>query len=450
MLTHKGTQTLETPRLLLRRAEMADAQAMFDNWASDPEVTHFLTWPPHADVDVTRSVLQGWIDGYEGGDYYQWMIVPKELGQPVGSLCATVGKESTGTLELGYCMGKAWWHQGIMPEAAGAVIDFLFDEVNAQRIEARHDVRNPRSGGVMKKCGMKYEGTTRKANRSMLGLCDCALYAILREDRERPAHFMEDFHTGDDTELVQEFYRRADEDSRLTKSQSAQVEFLTTVKYIEQTLAPGARILDVGAGTGAYSLYLARKGYQVSALELSQRNLAVFREKLTADDRIELAQGNALDLSRYPDASFDGVLLFGPLYHLHAEEDRLTCIREARRVCRPGGRIFFAFISNDIVILTMQQEHDDYLLHGDYDKETFRLEDHPFVFHTVDRCRELLARGGVEIEREIASDGLSELLHGLIDRMDAASFRQYLRFHLYLCEKKELLGASNHLLFIGR
>lgn len=450
MLTHKGTQTLETPRLLLRRAVTEDAQAMFENWANDPDVTHFLTWPPHESVEVTRAVLQSWAEGYRQDDYYQWMIVPKDLGQPIGSLCATVRKESTDALELGYCLGRTWWHQGIMLEAVNAVIDFLFDQVNAQRVEAKHDIRNPRSGGVMKQCGMKYEGTTRGGDRNNQGICDCACYAILRTDRGKPAHFMDDFHGRDDTELVQELYRRADEDSRLTRSQSAQVEFLTTVKYIEDTLPAGAKILDVGAGTGAYSLYLARKGYQVSALELSERNCAVFREKLTADDKIELTQGNALDLSRYPDASFDAVLLFGPLYHLHSEADRLQCIREARRVCRRGGKIFFAFISHDMVILTMQQAHDDYLLHGDYDKATFRLDDRPFVFHTVDDCRALLARGGVELEREVAADGASELLGGMIDRMDADSFRQYLRYHFYLCEKKEFLGMSNHLLFIGR
>ncbi len=143
------------------------------------------------------------------------------------------------------------------------------------------------------------------------------------------------------------------------------------------------------------------------------------------------------------------MLLFGPLYHLHSDGDKLQAIREAMRVCKPGGKLFFAFISNDIVILTMQQEHPRYLLEGDYDKDTFRLDDFPFVFHTVQRCRELLARAGVRICGEVASDGVSELLKDLINGMDEDTYRQYLRYHFYLCEKPECLGMSNHLLFIG-
>lgn len=113
------------------------------------------------------------------------------------------------------------------------------------------------------------------------------------------------------------------------------MEFLTTVKYIKEYLRPGMRILDIGAG--AYSLYFARQGYAVSALELADANVAAFRERLTAEDTVDLTQGNALDLSRYGDGSFDIVLLLGPLYHLHSEGDRLRCIAEARRVCRPGA-----------------------------------------------------------------------------------------------------------------
>lgn len=262
-------------------------------------------------------------------------------------------------------------------------------------------------------------------------------------------HYMDDYEIQDDTALVQEVYRRFDEDSRLNRSKAARVEFLTNVRYIEKYLKQGDRILDIGAGVGQYSLYFARCGYQVSALELADSNIEAFRKKLDGVTNIDLQQGNALDLSRYPDASFDVVLLFGPLYHLHKEKDRLRCIAEARRVCKPEGKLFFAFIANDIVVLTMFNEHPDYFLNGAYDKRSFRLYDFPFVFHTVDACRKLLSKGGIRILHEVASDGVSELMQEKINAMDEESYAQYLCYHAYICEKPECLGMSNHLLFIG-
>ncbi len=448
MLKHKGTQTLETQRLILRKAMEEDAQAMYENWAADPEVTKFLTWPAYTSLEFAKKRIQIWIGEYKNGDNYQWMIVPKDLGQPIGSISVVAKDDQAGKAELGYCIGRAWWHQGIMTEALQAVMDYLFDEVGLDLLEARHDPNNPHSGAVMRKCGMNYVGRELRAHRNNQGICDLDRYALRREDRPRK-HFMDHFIPKDDEDLVQEIYRRFGEETRLTKSQAARVEFLTTVKYIEKYLEPGAKILDIGAGTGIYSLYFARKGYPVCALELAESNLAVFRSKLTNDLPIDLVQGNALDLSRYKDRSFDIVLLLGPLYHLHSHRDKLQCIREARRVCKPGGKIFFAFISNDIVFLTMQQEHPDYFLKGAYDKQTFRLEDYPFVFHTVDRCRELLREGGVRICHEVASDGVSELLKDLINDMDGACYEQYLRYHFYICEKPECIGMSNHLLFVG-
>lgn len=114
-----------------------------------------------------------------------------------------------------------------------------------------------------------------------------------------------------------------------------------------------------------------------------------------------------------------------------------------------GGKLFLGFISNDMVLLTMFNERPGYFLDGDYDKETFRCDDHPFVFHTLDDCRTLLQRAGVRVLREVAADGVSELMKVKLDAMDAPSFAQYLRFHYYTCEKPEHLGASNHLLFVG-
>lgn len=250
-------------------------------------------------------------------------------------------------------------------------------------------------------------------------------------------------------EQISRTYEIFDENSRLNCSKSARVEFLTTVKYIEQYLTPTSKILDIGAGAGEYSLYFSKNGYSVSAIELSDNNIKAFKDKITPDCPVALVQGNAMDLSIYDDKSFDIVLLFGPLYHLHHEADRQTCISEAKRVCKDDGTIFFAFISHDMVIATELGYNPGFFNSNQYNHETLRLEDFPFVFFTVDECRKMLNDGGISIVKEIASDGLSELLAEKINTLDEYSYSQYLRYHFYCCEKPELLGHSNHLLFIG-
>ena len=252
-----------------------------------------------------------------------------------------------------------------------------------------------------------------------------------------------------ESERVNRTYDIFNEDVRLNHSKAARVEFLTTVRYIEKYLREGDKILDIGAGAGEYSLYFARNGYKVSALELADANIAAFKKKLTPEDKIDLVQGNALDLSCYADKSFNIVLLFGPLYHLKNDEDKHRCISEAKRVCKDNGKIFFAFISNDFVFLTEFEYDVNYFSSGDYNRETFKLNDFPFVFHTVDAARKLLVDGGVNLLHEVASDGASELLAARINKMSDEDYAQYLRYHFYICEKPELLGMTNHLLFIG-
>lgn len=184
MLTHKGTRTLHTARLTLRRFEIGDAQAMYANWASDEEVTKYLTWPAHSSPEVSQTVLRDWSANYAREDYYQWAIVLRENGdEPIGSISVVAQNEQVRKAHIGYCIGRRWWHQGITSEALKVVIDFLFDEVGMQRIEAIHDPNNPNSGGVMRKCGMQFEGTLRQSSRNNQGICDANWYAILATDR---------------------------------------------------------------------------------------------------------------------------------------------------------------------------------------------------------------------------------------------------------------------------
>ena len=183
-MNHCGTQKLETERLLLRRFAASDADAMYKNWASDPEVTRFLTWPTHKSTEVTRQVLETWLPLYEKPDYYHWVITQKESGdEPIGSIHGLVN-EDLELIQIGYCLGKAWWNRGIMSEAAGAVIGFFFEEVGANCICSYHDPKNPHSGMVMKHCGMQYEGTRRAADRNNTGICDASYYSILRTEYE--------------------------------------------------------------------------------------------------------------------------------------------------------------------------------------------------------------------------------------------------------------------------
>ena len=183
-MRHCGTKRLETERLVLRRFVAEDAAAMFRNWASDSAVTNYLTWPAHKSVEVSQALLAYWIPSYRNDNYYQWAIVLKENGdEPIGSISAVGVNDDLSIIHIGYCLGRAWWHRGVMSEALNALIGFFFDQVEANRIESRHDPRNPHSGMVMKKCGMRYEGTLRSSDRNNQGICDASWYGILKSDR---------------------------------------------------------------------------------------------------------------------------------------------------------------------------------------------------------------------------------------------------------------------------
>ena len=181
-MNHRGTVELETDRLILRRFVYEDAGAMYTNWAHDPEVTKYLRWYAHSSLEATRSVVHQWIGGYMRMDNYLWAIVPRDVGEPIGSISVVKYDTSTSMVHVGYCIGQQWWNQGYTSEALIRLVRFFFEDVGVNRIEALHDPRNPNSGKVMMKAGMVFEGTMRQADWNNLGICDASIYAILAQD----------------------------------------------------------------------------------------------------------------------------------------------------------------------------------------------------------------------------------------------------------------------------
>jgi len=182
-MKHLGTVQLETERLILRRFNISDTQAIFDNWAKDDEVTKYLMWPAHTSIEITKSLQERRMEHYINDKFYQWAIILKENGdEPIGIISIVDMKEDIDMMQIGYTIGRKWWNQGITSEAFKEVIRFLIEEVGVKRIESRHDPRNPNSGKVMLKCGLLYEGTLRKADRNNQGICDTCMYGLLAED----------------------------------------------------------------------------------------------------------------------------------------------------------------------------------------------------------------------------------------------------------------------------
>lgn len=256
--------------------------------------------------------------------------------------------------------------------------------------------------------------------------------------------------------FLEQYYNNYDEEGRLL-SRHGQVEYLTTMKHISACLSgiTEPKLLEVGAGTGRYSVTLAKQGYQVTAVELVAHNLEILRSKLDGTEPICTMQGNALDLSAFPDASFDLTMLLGPMYHLYTEEDKLQALSEAVRVTKPGGYILVAYCMNDPTVVQyvfgmnkLREVMELHMLTPDWHcisepKEVFEL------YRTEDIAA-LNANFPVERVKLIATDGATNYNRELIDGMDDATFDKWMEYHFAVCERQDLIGASHHTLDILR
>ena len=247
------------------------------------------------------------------------------------------------------------------------------------------------------------------------------------------------------------YYNKFNEDKRLTRRHGI-VEFTITMKYINEYLKDknNPKILDVGAGCGKYSIELYNDGYDVTAVELVKHNLMTLKKH---NNNIKAYQGNSLDLSRFKDKEFDIILLFGPMYHLIDKKDKVKALEEAKRVLKDDGIIFISYIMNDYAIIKhgfMDNNIIDAIKSNMID-ENFKIISKNTDLYSYVRLEDINELNKiVKLKRIkiIAQDGATDYIRPYINKMDEKVFKLYINYQLKICEKKEMIGASSHLLDI--
>ncbi len=256
-------------------------------------------------------------------------------------------------------------------------------------------------------------------------------------------------------DYLTDYYERYDEEGRLT-SRHGMVEYITTMKYVEKYLKPGMRVIEIGAATGRYSHALARKGTHVDAVELVEHNIEIFRKNTIEGEPVTVTQGNAMDLSAFESNTYDITLLLGPMYHLFTTEDKLKALSEAVRVTKKGGIVFAAYCMGDASILSFgfaRGEIFNIIEKCMINTETFDTFSNPwdlFELHRKEDIDKLRSAFPVTQLHFVASDGYTNHMRETVDQMDDKMYELYLKYHLAVCERQDMIGYSNHTLDIFR
>ena len=253
---------------------------------------------------------------------------------------------------------------------------------------------------------------------------------------------------------VIEFYNKYDEDNRL-KSKTHLPEYLITMKYIKKYLTPNSKILEIGAGTGRYSIALADMGYDITSVELVPHNIEILKSKIKTEHKIKVFEGNACDLSFIEDNTYDIVLLLGPMYHLFTKEDKVRALCEAKRVTKPGGIIFVAYVMNEYSILTygFKQKHIAECVRDGRISEEFQCMSAPsdlYDYVRIEQIDALNQEAGLERIKIITPDGPANYMRQVLNSLTEEEFELFIQYHLSTCERQDLIGAAAHTVDILR
>ena len=275
---------------------------------------------------------------------------------------------------------------------------------------------------------------------------------------------------------IEKYYNKFHEEHRLT-TRHGQVEFRTTLHYIEEAIrwlsdaehrietdydwksvknradrvglglsTSPLKIADIGAGTGRYSVELCHRGYDVTAVELVKHNLEILRAK---HENIKTWQGDARNLSFLDDKSFDITLLFGPLYHLHGDEEKLKALTEARRITKKGGIILVAYVMNEYSVISYcfkEHKWSEVAAKGGLspDFHTICTEEDLYDYVRLEDIDRLNKAAGLERIKIISADGAADYMRRELNEMSEEEFQAFCSFQLAIAERPELVGAGSH------
>lgn len=250
---------------------------------------------------------------------------------------------------------------------------------------------------------------------------------------------------------LEKYYCKFNEDKRLL-SRHGRVEFFVTNKYIDEIIAgrKGLKIIDIGAGTGRYSARLADAGHDVTAIELVNKNLSQIIMKST---KVKAFQGNALNLKKFADNTFDIALLFGPIYHLFNHEDKLKAILEAKRIVKKDGHILIMYLMNEYAVITYAFKEGNLqkcIAEGKLD-ENFQCQtniDDLYSYVRLEKINKLAEEAGLCRVKIIAVDGSTDYIRPTLNKLSEEDFNLFIKYQTEICERPELLGASSHVMDI--